>query len=82
MITTKDLETIMTGGIVYSGDGQGIGTACEIYFDLQSGEPAVARVSNDIPFTTDILLPLQAAKWKVTPFTFPSRSRTSWTPPL
>ena len=61
MISTKDLETIMTGGVVYSGDGQEIGTACEIYLDPKSGEPAMARVSNVIPLTADILLPLQDA---------------------
>ncbi|MEO8220931.1 MAG: hypothetical protein ABI563_09120 [Specibacter sp.] len=61
MITTKDIDAIMTGGVVYSGDGQEMGTACEIYLDPQSGEPAVARISSVIPFNADILLPLQEA---------------------
>lgn len=41
MITTEDLEKIMTVGVVHSKDGREIGTACEVYLDHMSGEPAM-----------------------------------------
>lgn len=61
MISTEEIESIIAGGVVYSGDGHEIGTVLEIYLDPQSGKPAVARVSAGIPLTVDLFLPLAEA---------------------
>lgn len=61
-ITAQDVEAIIAGGgVVYSGDGQEIGSVREIYLDPQTGEPTMARVSTGISVTSESLLPLQAA---------------------
>ncbi|WP_434620339.1 PRC-barrel domain-containing protein [Arthrobacter sp. A5] len=62
MITTQDIETIIVGGgVMYSTNGDEIGSVRQVYLDDKTGEPSLVRVSTGISITSESFVPLVEA---------------------
>lgn len=54
MLTNQNIESIVTGGgVAYATDGEVLGAVREIYLDVQSGEPSLARIRTGMSNTAD-----------------------------